>query len=92
MNVARCHNRFTEFLAELNNFPVQILQVFLRSHVRDTVTLNHKPVVPDRLYLIVVVEIRQSGDLLGGALLQNCLVKFSRLTGAANEKTFSVFI
>ena len=42
--------------------------------------------------LIIVVEISQPCDLLGGALLKHRLIQLSRLAGASDKESFPVFI
>ena len=92
MHVAGGDHGFPEFFSQFHDLPVDIPEILVRSYIRRAVALDHEAVVPQRLYLIVIIEIRQPGDLLGRALLQHCLVQFARLAGAADQEPFPVFI
>ena len=92
MHVAGCHNGLAELLAQLHNLPVDVFQVLLGRHIRRPVAGDHESVVPQGLDLIVIIEFRQLRDLLGGPFLQDRLVEFPGLTGAADEQAFPVFI
>ena len=90
MNVTGCNDRLVELLAELDDPPVDLLYVLDGINAPDLLRGDHELIVPAGLYLKVIIEIYQSGNLHIALSVQKRTVKLSRLAGAAEDQPLPI--
>ena len=83
MNITGSNNRLIKFFTKLNDFTVDLPQIFLTVDLGNTVTANHKFIIAQRLYFQVIIVIYNPCNPFFRLVIQNCLIQFTRLTGTS---------
>ena len=90
MHVAGGDHRLLKLFSQFYDFLVQLDQIFVGIDSVVFFISDHKRVVSQRLNLQIIIKIYQPGDFLLRSVAQQCLIKLSRLAGAADKKAVSV--
>ena len=90
MHVAGGDHRLLKLFSQFYDFLVQLDQIFVGIDSVVFFISDHKRVVSQRLNLQIIIEIHQPGDLLLRSVAQQCLIKLSRLAGAADQQSVPV--
>ena len=90
MHVAGGDHRLLKLFSQFYDFFVQLDQIFVGIDSVVLLVSEHKRVVSQRLNLQIIIEIHQPGDLLLRSVAQQCLIKLSRLAGAADQQSVPV--
>ena len=90
MHVTGGGHRLVKLLSQPHNLPVDLLNIIHGRDIRRPLRLNHKVVVPQRLYFQIIIEIHKPRNLCIGFFLQKRPVKLPRLTGAPQNQPLPV--
>ena len=91
MHIAGAYHRLVESVSQIHDLLVDLLKIFFALYILNTVAGNHEPVVSQWLYLQIIVEIDDPRDPFFRLLIQDSLIQFPRLAGAAYHQAFPVF-
>ena len=91
MYITGSHYRLVELFSQRYDPAVDVLNILDRIHIPDTLRSDHELVVATGLNLQVIIEFYQSGDLRIRLSVQQGTIQLSRLTGASQDQTLSVF-
>ncbi len=90
MYVAGRHHRLVKAFSQFHDPAVQILQILFILNPCNLIACDHKPVIPKRLDLQIVIEIHDLRDPLLRLLIQDRLVQLPRLAGASDDQPLPV--
>ena len=88
MNITGGHNRLIQLVRQIDNLPVDILQLFVARYLS---RIDEKTVIGKGLYFQIIIWIRYPKELLFFLSLENCTVNLTGFTSASQDKTLSVF-
>ena len=91
MHIAGGADRLVEFLSQLHNLPVQILQISDRADLRHLRITDHKFIVACGLNLQVIIKFDNSRDFFFRTFIYNSPEKLSCFTGRPDNKSLPVF-
>ena len=91
MYITGSHYGLVELFSQLHDPAVDILDILYGIDRPDFLRSDHEFIVAAGLDLQVIIEFYQSGDLRIRLPVKQCPVQLSRLTGASQDQTFSVF-
>ena len=60
MYITGCHYRFIKPFSKRNDPAVYISDILFTVYISDSVTLDHKTVIPKGLYFQIIIEIHDS--------------------------------
>ena len=91
MHIAGTYHRLVESVSQIHDLLVDLLKIFFTLYILNTVAGNHKSVISQWLYLQIIIEINDPRDPFFRLFVQDSLIQFSRLAGAAYHQSFPVF-
>ena len=91
MHITGRNDRLLELVTQLDDFFVDLDQVFIGLNTVVLFICQHKCIVSERLDFQIIVEINKSCNLRFRCISKNCLIQFSRLTGTSDQKPIPVF-
>ena len=91
MYITGSHYRLVELFSQLHDPAVDILDILYGIDRPDFLRSDHELIVATGLDLQIIIEFYQPGDLRIRLPVQKGTIQLSRLTGASQDQTLSVF-
>ena len=88
MNVSSCNNRDSQFIAQLDDGLVKLLQF---ADALNSSVMHHELVVADWLNFQIIIKTCDPAQLIPAFSRYNCAEQLASLARASDKQSFSVF-